>query len=402
MRAGSSCARLFIALLVMQPAAALTAACSDGGAAEQDASDAADAPAEADAAGEADDDGGGDVTEEDATVDEAGEADAIEDTGPGDGEEREWVYIRVEDPVPLGRGVHLMTYDPDRQRVVLVGGQPPGPVPIGDIWEWDGDAWTELLPATTELPPRKNHGLAYDRLRGRLLVFGGIYGGLAVDPVYLGDTWSWDGTDWIDRSDPAADPPPRAGHGMAYDESRQRVVMFGGGGEVSSYNDTWEWDGETWAEVPIDRFDRPVGRFNTRLVYDSGRERILMFGGHTWSGEPLNDLWEFDGAAWTRLAPEGDAVPDGRGFFGLTYDTDRGVVVLYGGTTAWPPFIDATNIFDDHWEWDGVSWTLVLEGSSGPGRLSGHALAYDEGRGRVVLFGGSDDGTALLDRTFEY
>jgi hypothetical protein len=382
-------------------AALLMLSCSGGGEGEEDASDAADALEEADGADAADGDAE-DAAEEDAGLDGEVEDMASDDVAPEEVEEREWIYIRTEDPVPFGRGVHLMAYDPDRRRVVMVGGQPPGPVPIGDIWEWDGESWTELEPASTELPPRKNHGLAYDESRDLLVVFGGIYGGLAVDPVYLGDTWEWDGSDWTERTNLETDPAPRSGHGMAYDASRQCVVMFGGAGEVSSYNDTWKWDGEQWFEVPIDRFDRPTARFNTRLVYDDGRGLIIMFGGQTEMGGALNDIWEFDGAAWTRLTPEGEDVPAGRGFFGLTFDSGRGVVVLYGGTTTWPPFIEPSNMFADHWEWNGASWNLVLDGEGGPGLLSGLALAYDASRERVVLFGGSNNGTTLLDTTYEY
>jgi hypothetical protein len=59
-------------------------------------------------------------------------------------------------------------------------------------------------------------------------------------------------------------------------------------------------------------------------------------------------------------------------------------------------------MFADHWEWNGASWNLVLDGEGGPGLLSGLALAYDASRERVVLFGGSNNGTTLLDTTYEY
>ena len=62
----------------------------------------------------------------------------------------------------------------------------------------------------------------------------------------LGDTWTWDGTDWTQRT-PAHSPSPRYCLGMAYDAARGQVVLFGGygGGDLG---DTWTWDGTDWTQ----------------------------------------------------------------------------------------------------------------------------------------------------------
>ncbi|MCZ7678914.1 MAG: hypothetical protein M5U28_09220 [Sandaracinaceae bacterium] len=46
----------------------------------------------------------------------------------------------------------------------------------------------------------------------------------------------------------------------------------------------------------------PDGRYVVPLAYDSARERVVMFGGGTTSGNG-NDTWEWDGTVWTRRAP---------------------------------------------------------------------------------------------------
>ena len=44
-------------------------------------------------------------------------------------------------------------------------------------------------------------------------------------------------------------PPPRSYTSMAYDEARQRVVLFGGIGKPGeTLGDTWEWDGQAWSQ----------------------------------------------------------------------------------------------------------------------------------------------------------
>ena len=45
-------------------------------------------------------------------------------------------------------------------------------------------------------------------------------------PAVPGPTWEYDGTGWFART-PAASPPARSGHALAYDSARGKVVLFG-------------------------------------------------------------------------------------------------------------------------------------------------------------------------------
>lgn len=68
------------------------------------------------------------------------------------------------------------------------------------------------------------------------------------------------------------------------------------------------------------------------------------------------------------------------------YDSARGYVVLFGGTE------DGTNsqlLRGDTWQWDGHRW--IQRSTTGPLPRTGHAMAYDIQRSRVVLFGGASD-----------
>jgi hypothetical protein len=64
-------------------------------------------------------------------------------------------------------------------------------------------------------------GMAYDATHGQVVLFGGFGTG------YLGDTWTWDGTDWTQRTSAHA-PSPREAMSMAYDAAHGQVVLFGG------------------------------------------------------------------------------------------------------------------------------------------------------------------------------
>ena len=172
----------------------------------------------------------------------------------------EWdgaAWTEVPGANPPSRQAHAMVYDARRGRTVVFGGMgsaPPGPPPqpgqprqppptLGDLWEYDGRAWTERA-ARGAPPPRHSPGAAYDTKRGRTIIFGGLGA-----TGFLGDTWAWDGSAWTKLAD--AGPPPRAMGHLAYDERRDRVVLFGGrnGWPDGDRNDTWEFDGTAWREV---------------------------------------------------------------------------------------------------------------------------------------------------------
>jgi hypothetical protein len=79
-----------------------------------------------------------------------------------------------------------------------------------------------------------------------VIVFGGIG---ASGP--LGDLWAWDGRAWTRLADASPDGPDARSMGyLVYDKKRDRVVLFGGRKEwPTDLNDTWEWDGSRWSRV---------------------------------------------------------------------------------------------------------------------------------------------------------
>lgn len=137
-----------------------------------------------------------------------------------------------EVPALYSRQSAAMAYDMVRERVVLFGGVDLGRA-VADTWERDGTVWN--LRTTTTAPSRRSrHAMAYDLARQRVVLFGGTDG-----RILMGDTWEWDGVNWTQRA-PAARPWARSQHAMAYDVARQRVVLFGGDGQGSFASDTWE------------------------------------------------------------------------------------------------------------------------------------------------------------------
>jgi hypothetical protein len=212
---------------------------------------------------------------------------------------------------------------------------------------------------------RGQHAVAYDPTRQRVVLVGGRAGGATPEA----DTWEWDGGYWTQVADTG--PDARGGHALAFDANRQRAVLFGGqAGESALRGDTWEWDGEDWTQVAD---TGPDARLGHALTFDANRQRVLLFGGEAGSGLRA-DTWEWDGEDWTQVADTG---PDARRGHALAFDANRQRAVLFGGEAG-------SGLQADTWEWDGEDWMQVAD--TGPGPSLAFAMTF--GGGTTLLFGG--------------
>lgn len=220
----------------------------------------------------------------------------------------------------------------------------------------------------------------YDRQLERTVVHGGFSSG---PDTHYDATYLYDGDAWVD-AEPATVPPPHAGDGAAYDASRGRGVIYAPRFDVVDGAwrvETWEWDSATsdWNDVTVD--DAPPLRAGTRMAYDEARQVVVLFGGE-WGGTIYNDVWEWDGLSWENPVPSGLAPPPRHGA-SMAWVAELGMVVVYGG--AFGPNAHRT----DTWGWDGVGWTELTDvPEPGPGALAAAPAVGDTRRGVMVLFGG--------------
>ncbi|WP_110173566.1 hypothetical protein [Luteitalea pratensis] len=226
---------------------------------------------------------------------------------------------------------------------------------------------------TSALPsPLHGEALAWDEARGRLALFGGREPG-----GWLAGTWEWDGRVWRQAIDARASPPARAGHTLAFDPDRKRVVLYGGmtSPPPSSLCDTWEYDGTTWREISTGPCSGQRSR-NASLVFDTRRRHLLLLDGPAIGGDQMRAgrLWAWQHEQWRLIDANG---PRRTGFSQAAFDDRRGVLVvpvLFGGPDA------------GVWEWNGTAWNHV--GAHGPAVRQTYALAWDSRRQRVLLRGG--------------
>ena len=110
-----------------------------------------------------------------------------------------WTTLTADGAVgsPPARAQSGIAWDAGRARLVVFGGSDNSGVRLGDTWEWDGAAWTNVTPVVGSPSARNFCAMAYDYFNGKVLMFGGNVGGAAPQ---VNDTWHWDGTSWTQLS----------------------------------------------------------------------------------------------------------------------------------------------------------------------------------------------------------
>ncbi|MBI5548704.1 MAG: hypothetical protein HY901_32890, partial [Deltaproteobacteria bacterium] len=201
--------------------------------------------------------------------------------------------------------------------------------------------------------------LAFDDARGRLVLFGGLDSGNTA----YGVVFEHGVTEWrpAATADPEGDgdPSPRYGQAVAYDDARGQLVMFGGYEGATFSDQTWGWDGTSWRRMGASL--HPAGAYAAAMAYDRTRRKVVLLGGAVGLSDDSGETWEWDGASWQRvepLDPEGDGNPAARSEHAMAWDGGRGRVLLLGGHQILGS-IDPTSL-GDQWEWDGASWKRVI------------------------------------------
>ena len=307
-----------------------------------------------------------------------------------------WSELSPTGVPPSARYLHTAIYDPVRDRMVVFGGLDASGI-HNDVWALTlagSPAWTQIAPLATPPSARDFHSAIYDPVRDRMLVFGGY-----SDAGFRNDLWalSLAGSPTWSLITPVGVPPsPRYLHTAIYDSVRDRMVVFGGLDASGYRNDVWAvslpgnpvWSAPTPAGTP------PSPRNGHSAIYDAAHDRMVVFGGYD-GVSYFNDVrvLAFAGSpTWSLLAPSGSP-PSTRAYHTAIYDPVRIRVVAIGG-------------YNSSSGLDNDVWALTLGASPAWGELAAavtvnppsarayHTAIYDPVRDRMVVFGGSD-GTSL-------
>jgi hypothetical protein len=236
-----------------------------------------------------------------------------------------WQNLGLPSPRPSVRMGHCMTYAGDRAETILFGGRDGfiGATYYNDTWGWSGSSWVNLAPSN---PPsaRAHATMTWCSSWNSILLFGGFGPGGALDDTWLLDTASLAWT----RLTPAANPPAMQGAALAFDAARGVAVLVGRN-SASTEQEIWEFDLNDWTRRNT---TGPLPRGGDAIAYDDLRQRTVMFAGG-WSGIGVQaDTWEWDGSTWIERIPL--VVPGAREWHALVWDSARHRVVLFGGSSG--------------------------------------------------------------------
>gem|GEM_PF-6432017 len=278
---------------------------------------------------------------------------------------------------------------------------------LSDLWKFDGTNWTWVsgsnrrnqigvygtkgVPAPDNKPGGRAYCITWIDSSGNLWLFGGygidkghLYGGIGW--CFLNDLWKFDGVNWTwvsgsdvgtqkgdygtqGTADPANVPGGRM-DSVSWIDTDGNLWLFGGWGDDENYdggylNDLWKYDGTNWTWVSGANTINPSGVYGTRRMADAGNVPGARYRAHSWidtsgnlwlfggsgydsSGNLgyLNDLWKFDGAAWTWISgsntkdscgsygtkglPASGNVPGGREY-AVSWIDSSGGLWLFGG-----------------------------------------------------------------------
>lgn len=376
--------------------------------------------------------------------------DALDDLWELDGDT--WTQRTKQGMWPEGRFLALLTYDPNKHTMVLVGGSVDSPV-----WDWNGSTWTQspgpstsgaivtdldrkrvvlvasetnvlivrerrpdgtwvvegdsIPAAAASAPPdlRASPVAALDPRAGEIVVFGGNRAGVNTQETF---TWrdSWRAV--ASASKPAA----REAAMMVYDPIHEEMVLFGGcskcavGDHILNdgnapgavfYNDTWTFRAGQWTPHP--QANPPEARAQGAMAWDNRRGRVVLLGGihenTTQSVAALRTMWSWTGTQWVADSPA--HLPPAMSGASIAYDPASNNVVMFGGATYNNVFFPLRTGTSDTWIWDGTDWSQPSISLPPPPRTQG-AFAWNVARQRLELFGGESVFSLMRNDLWEW
>jgi PKD repeat protein len=236
------------------------------------------------------------------------------------------------------------------------------------------EAWSNLTgraaPSATGAPD-----IAYDSADGYVVQYG------------VGGTWTFAGGVWKNITSSLSSSPPPGGAYLTYDGADGYVLAI----VLAAHSiQNWAYHQGRWTNltvhcVPYSSCGAGGFPYSGVMTYDAADGYVLadfQIDGNTQS------TWTYKNGTWTQLDynySNGPAIFYTPALSSISYDGALGRVIGWQGTTL-SSNLPAGN---STWMWNGSRWLNDSQNISGapPARFGG-SLAYDNGSGYVLLFGG--------------
>lgn len=213
-------------------------------------------------------------------------------------------------------------------------------------------------------------------------------------------------------------PVGRIGSNGVYDESRNRMIVFGGRTQTKTLGDTWELSfsryKSSWRLISPKTPEGPLDRCHFSSIYFPDRHVMLIWGGYHIGAKHdrvLDDLWCFDlnNDKWYEI-DQSVAMPRKRALHSAVYFAYYNKMILFGGAKSIAR--DTPHVFGDVWALDlnnfsrskmktgrlELVWEpLEFERQYVPQSRFGHMTEYSVVHKRMFMFGGSNGTKPFTD-----
>ncbi len=265
-------------------------------------------------------------------------------------------------------------------------------------------AWTQLLPTGTAPPSRTGQSATFDGVNDRMTIFGGTSGSSTMADVWVLTNANGIGATptWV-QSLPTGTAPSVAYHSAVYDSAKNNLYVFAGissQDKLQANNHAFLLNSANGIVTGTQKWTLagPAARYSHAAFYDSVTNSMFLFGGqHATTNANFNDYWQqssvigSNNVQWTSVTTKGTK-PSAR--FGHTgvYDSGSNRLLVFGGATGFP-----APCMNDYWvlqqangQGGSITWVAVTPTGTAPGIRTRHASAYDPNTNTLMIFGGYD------------
>ncbi|MGH7596220.1 MAG: Kelch repeat-containing protein [bacterium] len=289
-----------------------------------------------------------------------------------------------------------LIYDPVQRRIVLFGGKTDENKVVSEVWSLDlaKNLWQKIEIDGESPPTSEDHVVIYDPMSYRMILHGG------EDGLTTNKTWALDlkTQRWRNITDSTA--PAREDHTALFDSHGKRMVVFGGRNKSRDNDDIniyeiWALDldptspsFEKWRNLTVED-KHPLGRSDHVAVYDSKKNRMIVYGGwDKWEKKYFDDTWAFHFAPldsgdtmgfWKQIKTKKSHPPKRRHAVGA-YDAAQNWFIIFGG-------FGEEGYLNDVWAFD-LDYDVWINITPGPQPRIDQQAVYDPQSQRLIIYGG--------------
>jgi len=238
-------------------------------------------------------------------------------------------------PLPGCSKAFSTKLNPLNDHILIFCGVNTSNVFTDEVLDFDPVTLQYSVLSTGTLPTRHSMAIAWDCNRKRYLAFGGCNSATLCNvPQTLQDTWSYDPSlaTWKNLS-PTGTPSVRTGAIVDYDLIHDRYVLYGGatgnGGTLRSDTCIYDPGANGWSCSTPANSPTCMGYENS-FLWIPPLDQILHFAGKT-AVSTCNDLKSFTASGNNYSILTQANQPAARGYHGTVFDSKRNRLVIFGG-----------------------------------------------------------------------